>query len=385
MPRVRPPKAPEITVEEFASAVERGEDVGVLDVRAPARVAAGRIECVREDRFQNVVGSKLLAASDPAAVDLPRDRPVAVVCGHGNSSKAVAAHLGRMGFDVRSLKGGMAAWMNHVVPRPLDPPSALDTLVQFDRLGKGSLGYLLVSDGEALIIDPPREPEPYLDAARNVGARVVGVADTHVHADYISGAPRIAESLGVPYHLHPADAIYPYDGTPGNLSFASIEDGSAITFGRCSLRVIHTPGHTDGSVTYVVDEAAAFTGDFIFVRSLGRPDLAGRSGEWTEKLWASVEAARTEWPKDMVIYPAHYAAETERRADRSVGASLADLLRDNEPLTIPSLDAFRTWVEGHPASFPDAYKQIKAVNVRLRQVDEREAEELEVGKNECAV
>ncbi len=385
MPRQRPSKGPEMTVEELARAVERGEDVHVLDVRAPARVAAGRIEIVGDSRFHNVVGSKLLAVSDPADVDLARDRPVAVVCGHGNSSKAVTAHLGRLGFDARSLKGGMAAWMNLVVPRPLHPPSALDALVQFDRVGKGSLGYLLVSDGEALIIDPPREHAAYLDAAQDARARVVGVADTHVHADYISGAPGIAAALSVPYHLHPADAVYPYDGTPGSLSFAAIEDGSAITFGRCSLRVIHTPGHTQGSVTYVVDEEAGFTGDFIFVHSLGRPDLAGKSAEWTEKLWASVESARREWPKDMIIYPAHYAADTERRADRCVAAPLGDLLRDNEPLTISSADAFRRWVQARATPFPDTYMKIKAVNVGLLEVDEREAEELEVGKNECAV
>ncbi len=377
--------APELSSAQLALALEAGEPIQLVDVRAPARVATGRIDLVPEERFHNIVGSQLVRHSNLASTGLDPDIPVVVVCGHGNDSRVIALFLNRLGADASSLRGGMVAWMNLCVARELEPPSSLDRLVQLDRIGKGALGYLLVSDGEALIVDPPRDAAAYLEAARESGARIAGVADTHVHADYISGASSIAKTLEVPYYLHPADAIYPYDGRPGRLDFQPVEDGNIIEFGRCSLRALHTPGHTEGSLSFAIDGAATFTGDFVFISSVGRPDLAGKVSEWAEQLWESVETAKSEWPVETMIYPAHYGSELERRADRSVGQSLERLLQDNEALRFAHRDAFVAWVESKTTSFPDAYRKIKAVNVGLLPVSEPEAEELEVGKNECAL
>ena len=188
----------------------------------------------------------------------------------------------------------------------------------------------------------------------------------------------------MPYYLHAADAVYPYDGTPGKIVFHAVSDGDTIRVGRAEVRVRHTPGHTEGSVTYLVADAA-FTGDFLFVHSIGRPDLAGKTRDWALRLWESVEAARREWSADVHVYPGHYASDDERRADRSVGATVGQLLRSNAALQLRHRDAFIEWVERQAAPFPDAYKQIKAVNVGLLAVDDRQAEELEIGRNECAL
>ena len=295
-----------------------------------------------------------------------------------------SSHLAGLGAQARSLTGGMAAWMTLALPRELPAPSGVDRLVQFDRIGKGALGYVLVSDGEALLIDPPRDASAHLDVVAAAGARVVAVADTHVHADYISGAPALARTLGVPYCLHPADMVYPYDGTPGRIPFHALHDEDAIQVGRMGVRVRHTPGHTEGSVTYLAD-GAAFTGDFLLVNAVGRPDLAGKAGQWTPRLWESVTAARTAWPVATMIYPAHYASEGERRPDRSVGAPFGELLATNAALRFADRDAFLAWVAAQAAAFPDAYQLIKAVNVGLATADDRQAEELEVGRNECAL
>ncbi len=381
----RPSPAPEIGPEELVATVESGGGVQVLDVRAPARLATGRVEIVPDERFHNIVGSQLLKITDPRALDLSLELPVTVVCGRGNDSKVIANHLNRLGFTAKSLRGGIRQWMQVLVPRPLPTTTSLDALTQFDRLGKGAMGYLLVSAGEALVVDPPRNIQPYLDAARTAGATIIGVADTHVHADYISGAPALAQSLAVPYYLHPADMVYPYDGTPGRVAFEPLHDGSAIHVGRATVTIAHTPGHTEGSVTYLVDDAAAFTGDFVFVRSIGRPDLAGKTEEWTTALWESIQRARRAWPPELAVYPAHYSSEAERRADHSVGGRFGDLLSTNPPLTIETADAFTAWVSQKKAEFPDVYRRIKAINVGLEVVDEIEAEELEMGKNECAL
>ncbi|MBI5836575.1 MAG: MBL fold metallo-hydrolase [Candidatus Eisenbacteria bacterium] len=381
----RPGGIPEITALELARALERGEPAQVLDVRLPVRVAAGRIDVAPPGRFRNRLGSQVLAARDLAELELDPARPVTVVCGHGNTSREVAAHLRSLGCPAASLQGGMAAWMALVLPRELEPVAGLDRLVQFDRIGKGSLGYLLVSDGEALILDPPRDAAAFLEAAAACGARVVGVADTHVHADYISGAARLSAELGVPYHLHPADGSYPYDGTPGRLKLNPLADGDVLRVGRCELTARHTPGHTEGSISFLAGEAAAFTGDFVFVATLGRPDLAGKSSEWAARLWESLQRARREWPPAMWIYPAHYAERSERRPDGAVGERFGDLLGRNEGFQPGDREEFLRWVEARGAGFPDAYRTIKAVNVGLVEVDEAGAEELEVGRNECAL
>ena len=375
----------ETSTQELAQALESGEPIQVVDVRAPMHVATGRIEPVPDERFHNIVGSQLINCQSLESTGIDRHIPVAVVCGSGNDSRVLALHLNRLGCEARSLRGGMTAWMMLTLPRQLDTPPSVDRLIQLDRVGKGALGYLVVSDGEALVVDPPRDAGAYVKAAEEAGARIVAVADTHVHADYISGAPALATRLGVPYYLHPADAVYPYDRTPGRLKFQQLEDGGTISVGGATVRAIHTPGHTEGSVTYLIDDSAALTGDFVFIGSVGRPDLAGRVSEWTAQLWDSLEAAKREWSPDVMIYPAHYNDEAERRVDRSVGGPFGALLKENQALRFRDRQKFAAWVEGKTASFPDAYRKIKAVNVGLLSVGEREAATLEVGKNECAL
>ncbi len=192
-------------------------------------------------------------------------------------------------------------------------------------------------------------------------------------------------SLKVPYYLHPADAVYPYDGRQGTIAFTPVADGDIISVGRCRLLARHTPGHTEGSLSFVIEDAAALTGDFLFVDSLGRPDLTGRAEEWTGLLWQSVERTRREWPDDMMIYPAHYASEGERRVGRGLGDRLGHMRGANHTLAITDERAFRELVLARQASSPEQYRTIKAVNVGLLEVDEAGAATLDVGRNECAL
>jgi len=372
----------EITPSELADRLEGGEAVQVLDVRAPHRLAAGKVEA---ERFFNLRGSEIMSGANPAAAGLDPDTPVAVVCGHGNSSQPVTHYLRTTGWTARSLKGGVAAWMDLLRQRVLDPPAGADRFLQFDRVGKGSLGYLIVSGDEALAVDPARDWTAWRDAAREAGARLVGTADTHVHADFISGSPVLSRELGVPYYLHPADSTYPYDGTPGRLDFEPVEHGDLIPVGGVEVRVDHTPGHTEGSVSLHVADDAVLTGDFLFVASIGRPDLAGKTEEWTGALWGSLVRARETWPDQVVVYPAHYGSAPERNADLSVGRPLADLLAGNPTLSIETEAEFRDTVRRHVSTPPDAYRTIKAINVGLERATPEQAQALEAGKNECAL
>jgi glyoxylase-like metal-dependent hydrolase (beta-lactamase superfamily II) len=373
---------PEIEPAELAKAVEEEQPIQLVDVRAPGRVASGRIDQVPDESFYNIVGSHLVTMQSAEETGLDPSIPVAVVCGHGNSSRQATQFLNQLGFSARSVTGGMAAWMHLAVTRPLDVPPSVDGFLQFDRVGKRALGYVLISDGEALVVDPPRESRAFVSAIADAGATLTAVAETHCHADYISGGPALARRFGVPYYIHPADTTYAYDGTPGTLEYDPLEDGGSFRLGRAEVRCAHTPGHTEGHVTFMVDDVA-LTGDFIFVESVGRPDLAGKTDEWSEALWQSLTRATT-WSPNMKIYPAHYGSERERNDDHTIGRPLGEIRDTNEALKLGEAD-FKAWVKSRAGSFPDAYRTIKAVNVGLMQIDEMQADELEVGKNECAI
>lgn len=381
-----PPHDPtEYTARELASLMEEGRPLQAMDVRAPEKVAQGRLDGIPGHRYKNIRGSKLKEIHDLGSTELDPEIPVVVVCGHGEDSKILASHLRNLGLDARSLTGGLVEWMRLTLPRLLDPPQGVDRLIQFDRVGKGCLGYLLESRGEAVIVDPPLHSESYLEALEEGGARLVGVADTHVHADYVSGAPLLAQRLGVPYYLHPSDAVYPYDGTPGKVEFEAISEGSVIHFGDSSLQVMHTPGHTEGSVTFLAENRVALTGDFLLVESIGRPDLGGTAEEWTDRLWDSVARAIRAFDDGMAVYPAHYASDSERRMGRAVGIPFGTLLRENEILRIQDPEVFRWTILDRKAVFPEAYRRIKGMNLGLEPIVQTEVEVLEEGRNECAL
>lgn len=378
------PVIPEITASELAHSVERGDDVQVLDVRLPEVVKSGRVDLVEDEHFFNLVGSRLMAMADPADLGIRRNAEVAVVCARGVASRNAARFLTEAGFRARSLAGGMAQWMMMSVERALPAPDGFDHFLQFDRVGKGALGYLLIRNGEGLVVDPPRDNAAFRAAAARLGARIVGVADTHVHADFISGSPALSAELGVPYYLHPSDHLYPYDGTPGRLDISELSDGASIPLGDASVTVRHTPGHTEGSVSFRAG-SVVLTGDFIFVESIGRPDLGGKAEEWVGGLWDSISSARSDWSPDLTICPAHYSNDGERNPDRSIARPYGEILGAGGPASIEDRDEFFAWVLSRKSAFPEAYRQIKAINVGIATVTPEEADTLEIGKNECAV
>lgn len=378
-------RVPEVEPEELIAEAGRGEPLQVLDIRAPQAAAAGAIELAPPARYLNVPGSRLVVAGDPERVGLDRALPVAVVCAHGNSSRQIALYLNQRGFRARSVVGGMARWNRTLVARELAPPPGFDRLLQLDRVAKGSLGYVVIAGGEALLIDPPRDARLYLEEVARAGARAVGVADTHAHADYLAGGPALARALGVPYYLHPDDAVDPYEGRPARIPFTPLADRQSIAIGGARAEVVHTPGHTAGSVCFRLGDAAVLTGDLLFVASIGRPDLAGRCAEWTKLLRRSLQRALAEWPDEILVLPGHYADAAERRADAVVAATLGALRRANPGLAFGDPAEFEAWVAARCGSFPAAYRRIKSANLGLERIDDDEAEELESGKNQCAL
>jgi len=258
-------------------------------------------------------------------------------------------------------------------------------VVQLDRVGKGALSYVLVSDGDAIVVDPGRHLERYDELLRELDATPAGVVDTHMHADYLSGARAAAARWQVPYFLHPDDARSPYDGSEGRFTCQPVTHGDTIVVGRATVRVEHVPGHTLGSIALVVDDSLALTGDFLFVQSVGRPDLGGQRDAWARLQWHSLARVRNAWPGDQLVLPAHYAGEAERRADRAVAARLDVIAATNAGLAIGEEAAFLRWVADNTLPPPETYRTIKLANLGLVEVLEAEAEILEFGPNQCAV
>ncbi len=376
---------PLIAAAEVARRLDEGEPLQLLDIRTPERVALGHVTLGATLDFRALPAAAMYELETLEPLRLNPGTPVAVICGHGNSSQRATQYLRERGFEAFSVAGGMAAWDAVYLPRRITPPPAFEHVVQLDRVAKGALSYVLVSDGDAVVVDPGRHVEPYETLLRTLGATVAAVIDTHMHADYLSGARAAAARWQVPYFIHPDDARSPYDGAEGRLAYQPLTDGDTIAFGRATLVGVHVPGHTLGSIALRADGAVALTGDFLFVQSVGRPDLGGQRDAWAAQLWRSLERVRREWPGDLLVLPAHYATETERRADRSVAARCDVIAATNPAAAIRDERAFLTWVAAHTATPPESYRTIKLANLGLVQVSDGDAERLEFGPSQCAI
>jgi len=376
---------PQISPEELAQSLDRGDRVQLLDIRAAERVAQGAVRVGPTLDFRALPASQMYALRDLEPLQLDPRQPVAVICGHGNSSKRATLFLRAKGFEAYSMTGGMAAWETVYLARFLTPTPSLQHVVQLDRVGKGALSYVLVSEGDAVVVDPGRQLERYDALLQQLGATPAAVVDTHMHADYLSGARAAAARWQVPHFLHPDDARSPYDGTEGRFAYQPVAEGDTIAFGRAALRVEHLPGHTLGSIALIADESLALTGDFLFVQSVGRPDLGGKRDAWAQLLWQSLVRVRREWPGDRLVLPAHYAGESEHRADRSVAARFDVLTAINAAAAVTQEPLFLAWVADKTPAPPESYRMIKLANLGLVDVSDADAEILEFGPNQCAV
>src|SRR5256884_7688563 len=155
------PSVPRIPATDLARRLDQGERVQVLDIRTPERVARGRVTLGATLDFRTLPASAMSGLPTLDSLRLDPAAPVAVICGHGNSSQQAPHYLRERGFDAFSVTGGMAAWDTVYLPRRLSSTAALQHVVQLDRVGKGALSYVLVSDGDAVVVDPGRHLDPY--------------------------------------------------------------------------------------------------------------------------------------------------------------------------------------------------------------------------------
>jgi glyoxylase-like metal-dependent hydrolase (beta-lactamase superfamily II)/rhodanese-related sulfurtransferase len=167
--------------------------------------------------------------------------------------------------------------------------------------------YYIESGSEAAVIDPLRDPEPYIKLAKERGAFIKYVLETHFHADFVSGHIDLANKTG-------AQIVYGPNATPGYKAHVA-EDGEKLPLGTAMLEILHTPGHTIESTCFLLRNDggkpfAVFTGDTLFVGDVGRPDLlSGNLGkeELAAMLFDSLQKKIKTLPDDVIVYPGHGA------------------------------------------------------------------------------
>ena len=370
----------EMTAKEVARKVINKDELFIFDVRNERDFNDWKIEGVNF-AYLNIPYFELLDGVDEVMDKIPANKEVLVVCAKEGSSVMVAEMLSDAGLTVSYLKGGMKAWSEHLEPLKIGDLKDGGEIYQFIRLGKGCLSYMVVSNGEAAIIDSTRMIDTYLDFAESIGAKITQVFDTHLHADHISGGRQIAESTNATYWLPPKDA------TEVVFEYEPLENGKVVKIGQTDIEIqaLYSPGHTIGSTSFVVDEKYLLTGDILFIDSIGRPDLAGLAEDWVGDLRETLYTRYKELSDELIVLPSHFMIIEELNEDGSVAKKLGSLFEENHGLNIADEMEFREMVTGNLPPQPNAYQEIRQTNMGKITPDEEKQREMEIGPNRCAV
>ncbi|HEY3368852.1 MAG TPA: MBL fold metallo-hydrolase [Symbiobacteriaceae bacterium] len=369
----------QVPATQLKAELDDGRELFILDLRNPDEFARWQVGGKEPVPTLNIPYFNFLEDEEGNIARLPRDREITLLCAKGGASEYVASLLQERGIAARNVAGGMQAWAVLYAAKPVVEAESF-TLLQFDRVAKGCLSYLLASGGEALVVDPGRHVEQYIAAAAARGLTVAGVVDTHVHADHISGGADLAARAGCPYYIADGDML----GAP--LAHIELKDGARLRVGDTVVEVlaISTPGHTPGSSSLLVDDRYLLSGDTVFVESVGRPDLGGQATQWARDLFGTLYARLGAVKDDVLVLPAHYSSPTEIRAGGLIAERLGRIRADNAAFHLGDEAAFVAQILADLPVQPAAYDTMRLVNRGEYPVDEDQAFELEIGANQCA-
>jgi glyoxylase-like metal-dependent hydrolase (beta-lactamase superfamily II) len=369
------------TAAELYAWITGKEDMVFVDVRNAADFARFHVESPYPIEMYNIAYFDFMEIEEESVAKVPKNRRIRVICAKEGSAKYVAEILEKHGFeDVAYLEGGIKTWGNLLVPVLLNPGADF-RLYQFIRPGKASCSYGLIWGDELMLFDPSRNIKFYLDFAAGQGCRPVKTFETHLQADYIAGSRLLAAATGAEFLANTNDFAH------AKITYTPLQDGEIKGFSRQggpTVRVLFTPGHTPGSTSFIINEQYLLSGDTIFIHSIGRPDLGGKVDEWSDILYHSLEKVRT-LDDRLIVLPGHYMSWDEATPDLTFAATLAETRRYNANIhAITDTAAFLAFIKANMRKQPDEYATIRLINANLEAVDDDRAEELDLGKNECA-
>jgi glyoxylase-like metal-dependent hydrolase (beta-lactamase superfamily II)/rhodanese-related sulfurtransferase len=224
--------------------------------------------------------------------------------------------------------------------------------------------YMLASEGEAVVVDPQRDVDLYLKAAADHGLTINHVFETHLHADFVSGHKELAARTGA--------KIYMGAQAGAAFSHVPVSDGFELRFGKASILVLETPGHTPESICLVVTDHeksespwAVLTGDTLFIGDVGRPDLSPRHtpAQLAGLLYDSLHQKLLALPDDALVYPAHGAGSLcgkNMRAERS--STIGTERLTNYALQINSREEFIEQLTSHLPARPEYFAKDAEIN-----------------------
>lgn len=368
------------TAAKVARKVIDNEELFILDVRNEDAFQDWKIEGHKFE-YLNVPYFELLDGVEEILPQLPTDKEVLVVCAKEGSSVMVAEMLAEEGREAAYLEGGMRSWSSYLEPVKVANLDNGGELYQFVRLGKGCLSYMVISEGEAAIVDAVRFTDDFINFAKDKGAKIKHVFDTHLHADHISGGRHIAAETGATYYLPPKDA------TEVVFDYTALTDGLNVKVGASKIDVsaLYTPGHTIGSTSFIIDDQFLLTGDILFIDSIGRPDLAGLAEDWVGDLRETLYSRYRELAEELVVLPAHFMIIDELNENGTVARRLGELFKENHGLNIEDEEEFRRTVTDNLPPQPNSHERIRQVNMGKIIPDNDEQTEMEIGPNRCAV
>lgn len=241
--------------------------------------------------------------------------------------------------------------------------------VAIERFNLGCLAhasYMVASDGVAAVIDPQRDVDIYIEAARKKAWTIQYVIETHVHADFVSGHSELAERTGA--------GIYLGMGSGAKFSHVAVKDGDEIHFGQCSLRFLQTPGHTIESICVLMKDrgqqdrpAVVFTGDTLFVGDVGRPDLSPTHSpqQLAAILYQSLHQKLLALPDDTEIFPAHGAGSLcGRQMSSETSSTIGKQRQTNYALRARSVEEFVSLLTDDLGSAPEYFATEADLNRR---------------------
>jgi glyoxylase-like metal-dependent hydrolase (beta-lactamase superfamily II) len=370
-------KVKEISPASLLYRARNGYSPLLLDVRNEEDFGSWKIDFIKNQ--VNIPYIDFIEDPDTSFSKIPPADEIVVLCGKGGASAYVADILRSKGVSAMNVSGGMKAWGSIYIHTKIWAQDGA-SVTQFNRVGKGCLSYMLVAGGECAVIDASRHFEQYIAHATSHNVKITHVFDTHLHADHLSGGARLAQAVAARYYAGDADMA------GATLSFTPLEDGTAFAIGGKALKVVSmaSPGHTPGSTSFLFADKVLFTGDTLFISSMGRPDLGGHAKEWAGDLWKTVHNY-AKFGDSVIAAPSHTAGLSEYDADWRVMRTLGELRRTNHLLTIRDEEAFLKETLSHLPAEPEEYQKMRKANLGLDSPDEQAMEQWELGKNRCAL
>lgn len=361
------------------------ERLFLLDVREPDEFKQWSIEGSTNIPLGSLSKGKSLAS-------IPKNKTIVTICPHGNRSTVGKYLLERYGYNARSLEGGLKAWgssFEYATGEYNIDESNKIRLVQFRRIGKGCMSYLLDSDGQSIVVDPVYPVNDYLQKAFELRTKITKVIDTHQHADHVSGAKVLANK---------ADAIHyqsSYENYTGEAKGdKQVKDGDIINIGKIKIKSIHTPGHTNGGLSLLVEGDTGdnnhkyarllFTGDTLFVNGIGRPDLRDKAKESASLLYDTLHSKILGLSKDVIAFPSHF--DKDAQSDQIISSSLGEIEKKGDELLKLDRQSFIRVASSIVLPTPPNFKEIIAINAGIKPMSTAtDVYELEIGPNRCSV